>query len=102
MGDGTELGWHGTYREIVQPERVVSTEVFEGFPDAESVNTMTLTHTDGVTTLQTLVQHLSQEYRDGHIASGMEGGMQETFDRLDTLLADEETDADRFHRFAAR
>ncbi len=100
--DGTELGWHGVYREIVQAERVVSTEVFEGFPDAESVNTMTLTHADGVTTLQTLVQHSSQEFRDGHIASGMEGGMQETFDRLDDRLADGESDADRFDRLASR
>mgnify|MGYP001339115595 CR=1 FL=1 len=102
MEDGTELGWHGTYREIARPERIVTTEVFEGFPDAESVNTMTLTHADGVTTLQTLVQHASQEYRDGHIASGMEGGMQQTFDRLDTLLAQDELGADRFHRMAAR
>ncbi len=47
MDDGTEMGWHGTYREIEAPTRVVSTEVFEGFPDAESVNTMTLTHLDG-------------------------------------------------------
>ena len=41
--DGNELGWHGVYREIEAPARMVSTEVFEGFPDAESVNTMTLT-----------------------------------------------------------
>ena len=37
--DGTELGWHGEYREIDAPHRIVSTEVFEGYPDAESVNT---------------------------------------------------------------
>ena len=55
--DGNELGWHGTYREIEPTQRIVSTEVFEGFPDAESVNTMTLTEHDGVTTLRTLVLH---------------------------------------------
>ena len=48
--DGNELGWHGTYREIESRQRIVSTEVFEGFPDAGSVNTMTLTEHDGVTT----------------------------------------------------
>ncbi len=85
--DGAEMGWHGTYNEIEPTARIVSTEVFEGFPDAESVNTMTLTEHDGVTTLRTVVLHSSREHRDGHLESGMERGMQETFDRLDTLLA---------------
>jgi len=30
--DGTEFAWHGTYREIERPGRLVSTEVFEGSP----------------------------------------------------------------------
>lgn len=102
MDDGTEMGWHGTYREIEAPTRVVSTEVFEGFPDAESVNTMTLTHLDGVTTLQTLVLHASQEFRDGHINSGMEGGTQSTFNRLDDLLDTAGTTSERFRRTAGR
>jgi uncharacterized protein YndB with AHSA1/START domain len=80
-----ELGWHGEYREIVEGERVVSTEVFEGFPDAESVNTMTLTEAGGKTVLRTLVQHSSKEHRDGHVNSGMEGGMQESFDALEAV-----------------
>lgn len=85
--DGSELGWHGTYREIEAGTRIVSTEVFEGFPDAESVNTMTLTDLGGVTRLQTVVLHTSREHRDGHLQSGMEAGMQDTFNRLDDLLA---------------
>jgi len=84
--DGTELGWHGTYQEIVPPERLVSTEVFDGFPDAASLNTTTLTEHEGVTTLTTLVLHSSREHRDGHIGSGIEAGMQHTFDRLARLL----------------
>lgn len=84
--DGTEYGWHGTYREIEIERRVVSTEMFEGFPDAESVNTMTLRHAEGVTTLQTRVLHASREYRDGHLASGMEPGMQAAFDSLDDVV----------------
>ncbi len=102
MEDGTELGWHGVYREIDAPNSITSTEVFEGFPDAESVNTMTLTETDGVTTLQTLVRHQSQEFRDGHINSGMEGGMQDTFNRLDDLLVVFDSEAERFRRVAGR
>lgn len=102
MDDGTELGWHGTYRRIVPLELVESTEVFEGFPDAESVNTVTFTEVDGATTVETLVRHSSKEHRDGHVDSGMEGGMQETFDRLDALLATADSAAERFRRVAGR
>jgi len=41
--DGVEVAFHGEYREIVPNERIASTEVFEGMPDAESLNTLTLT-----------------------------------------------------------
>lgn len=84
--DGQEMGWHGEYRELEPGRRVVSTEVFEGFPDAQSVNTMTLTETDGRTLLETLVQHTSKEHRDGHLNAGMEAGMQQTFDALERLV----------------
>ena len=47
--DGTELGWHGTYLEIEVPRRLVSTEVFEGYPEGEAQNTLTLTERDGTT-----------------------------------------------------
>ncbi len=83
-----ELGWHGTYEAIVPNTSLVSSEVFEGFPDASSHNTLTLTEHDGVTTLTVLVRHASRKNRDGHIDSGMEPGMQRTLDRLDDLLPD--------------
>lgn len=98
--DGEELAWHGEYREIAAPARIVSTEVFEGYPDAASLNTMTLTEDGGVTTLTTLVQHSSKANRDGHVDSGMEGGMQQTFDRLDDLVAQADTSSERFRRVA--
>jgi uncharacterized protein (TIGR03086 family) len=104
--DGTELGWHGTFREIAAPHRIVSTEVFEGFPDAEAVNTWELDEVDGVTTMRVTVTHTSREHRDGHVESGMEGGMQVTLDRLDDLLATmpgepSRTIADRYRTVAA-
>jgi len=100
--DGTELGWHGTYLDIEPGRRIVSTEVFEGFPDAASENTMTLEEVEGGTRLQTRVLHATTESRDGHIASGMETGMQQTFDRLDGLLEVSGTVAERFRRVAGR
>ena len=82
---GFEVGFHGEYREIVPNERLVSTEVFEGFPDSEALDTLTLTETDGRTTLTVLVEHETKEHRDGHINSGMEGGMQESMDALEQV-----------------
>ncbi len=82
---GFEVAFHGEYREIVPNERIVCTEVYEGMPDAEAVNTHTFTEQDRRTTLTLLVQHASQEHRDAHINSGMEGGMQEAMDRLEQV-----------------
>ena len=83
--DDLEVGFHGEYREIVPNERLVSTEVYEGFPDGEALNTLTLTEVDGRTTLEVLVQHASKEHRDGHINSGMEPGMQDAMDLLEQV-----------------
>ena len=82
---GFEVAFHGEYREIVPNERIVSTEVYEGVPDGEAVDTLTFTEEDGRTTLSLLVQHTSQEDRDAHINSGMEGGMQEAMDHLEQV-----------------
>ena len=82
---GFEVAFHGEYREIVPAGRIVSTEVFEGMPDAEALSTITFTGADGRTTMSILVQHSSQEHRDAHINSGMEDGMQEALDRLEEV-----------------
>jgi uncharacterized protein YndB with AHSA1/START domain len=83
--DGYEVAFHGEYREIVPNERIVSTEVFEGFGDAESVNTLTLAEADGRTTATILVQHSQKEHRDAHIESGMEAGLQDALDLLEKV-----------------
>jgi uncharacterized protein YndB with AHSA1/START domain len=83
--DGLEVGFHGEYREIVPNERIVSTEVYEGFPEGEAVDTLTLTETDGRTRLTILVQHTSKEHRDAHVNSGMEAGLQDALDLLEQV-----------------
>jgi uncharacterized protein YndB with AHSA1/START domain len=82
---GVEVGFYGEYREIVPDERIVSTEVYEGAPDAESVNLLTLTEADGRTRLELLVQHQTKEHRDMHINSGMEAGLQDALDLLEEV-----------------
>src|ERR671918_1122679 len=83
--DGFEVGFHGEYREIVPNERIVSTEVYEGMPEGEALNTVTFTETEGRTILTVLVQHSSKEARDAHIDSGMEAGMQDAMDLLEQV-----------------
>jgi uncharacterized protein YndB with AHSA1/START domain len=80
---GFEVAFHGEYHEIVPDERIVTTEVFEGMPDAAALTTATFTDADGGTVLAMLVEHSSQENRDAHISSGMEGGMQEAMNKLE-------------------
>jgi uncharacterized protein YndB with AHSA1/START domain len=82
---GPEVAFHGEYREIVPNERIVSTEVFEGTPEAEAVDTLTFTEADGRTLLTLLVQHSSKEFRDAHVSSGMEDGLQDALDLLEQV-----------------
>jgi uncharacterized protein YndB with AHSA1/START domain len=82
---GFEVAFHGTFREIVPNERLVTTEVFEGMPDGEAVDTATFSEANGRTTLTILVQHQNKQFRDAHINSGMEGGMNEAFDHLEQV-----------------
>jgi uncharacterized protein YndB with AHSA1/START domain len=83
--DGVEVGFHGEYREIVRPERVVQTEIFEPFPDELTVCTMTLEERDGRTYYENRVVHTTAEGRDGHIASGMEHGAAIALDLLEEI-----------------
>jgi uncharacterized protein YndB with AHSA1/START domain len=73
-----EVGFHGEYREIVAGERLVYTEVYEGMPDGQAVNTVTFEDAGENRTLVTmLVQHERSEHRDAHIDSGIEDGLQD-------------------------
>jgi uncharacterized protein YndB with AHSA1/START domain len=87
---GMEIGFHGEYRELTAPHRIVQTEIYEGAPDPypndAALNTLTLTEADGVTTMTTLVQVPTQEIRDGILASGMESGLQVSYNRLEDLV----------------
>jgi uncharacterized protein YndB with AHSA1/START domain len=86
---GFEVAFHGEYREIVPNERIVTTEVFEGVPEAPGVepplNIVTFTEVDGRTTLSLLVRCPTKEIRDLIINSGMEAGMQEGMDLLEQI-----------------
>jgi uncharacterized protein YndB with AHSA1/START domain len=85
--DGQEFAFHGEYREIDPPHRMVTTFVYEGAPDDVAVETLELEECDGGTLMRSTSVHSSVEARDMHIASGMEGGMTESYEQLDELMA---------------
>ena len=86
--DGSEVGFHGEYREVEGPGRLVYTEVFEGAPDSEALDTVSITERDGRSTVTVLVEHSSREHRDAHLESGMEGGLQEALDALERVAVE--------------
>jgi uncharacterized protein YndB with AHSA1/START domain len=87
MEDGSEHGFGGVYREVVPPERLVYTFRYDGYPDAEALETVTFEDRKGKTLLTAVILHQSVENRDGHVASGMEAGATESHERLAELLA---------------
>lgn len=85
--DGTEVAFSGEYVELDPPTRTVHTERFEGADAPPSTITTTYEEHDGVTTMRALVSFDSKQTRDAVIASGMESGMNSSYDALDALLA---------------
>jgi uncharacterized protein YndB with AHSA1/START domain len=80
-----EVAFRGEYREIVPNERLVFTEIFEGYPEGAALTSITFQEKKGRTLVEILVQHEKKEHRDAHINSGMEAGMQDALDLLEQL-----------------
>jgi uncharacterized protein YndB with AHSA1/START domain len=84
--DGTEHEFSGVHREVDPPRRVVRTWIWHGMPDDVAVETVTFEAIEGGTLVRSTAEHATVEARDQHIANGMEGGMRESFERLDEYL----------------
>jgi len=86
--DGREMGMGGKYKEIVRPERIVHTELFdEAWYEGESLNTWTLAEQGDNTTLVVTMRYETQQTRDAVLESGMESGVATSYERLDEILA---------------
>jgi len=81
-------GFEGRFREVTPPERVVQTFEWDGMPGYVIVNTMTLEDLgdDRTRMVTTSLFHTTEE-RDGFLQSGMEGGMNQSYEALDRVLA---------------
>jgi uncharacterized protein YndB with AHSA1/START domain len=84
--DGTETGFLGAYREVTAPERIVQTFEWEGMPGHVSVETAEFEDLGDRTRLVTTSVFHTTEERDGMLGSGMEGGLNDTYDRFDEVL----------------
>ena len=82
---GFQVAFHGEFSEIVENERLVTTEVYEGAPGSPALNIVAFEESGGRTTLTILMRVESREVRDMIIDSGMEGGMQEGMDLLEQI-----------------
>jgi uncharacterized protein YndB with AHSA1/START domain len=93
LESGSQFAFSGKYTEVTPPTRLVYTQIFEPTAagtkpgDAEVIITVTFNERDGKTHMVSHSLCPSKEVRDAIIASGMEGGMRETMDLLDELVA---------------
>jgi uncharacterized protein YndB with AHSA1/START domain len=85
--DGSETGFRGTFREVSPPERIVQTFEWEGMPGYVSVDTATFEDLGDRTRVKSVTLFHTTEERDGMLEAGMEGGLNESYARLDELLA---------------
>jgi uncharacterized protein YndB with AHSA1/START domain len=81
--NGTECSFRGTYLEVEPPIRTVATWLFEGWPNAEAVETVDLQEADGVTTLTMVLAFRDQAGRDHMTTSD---GQTDSFDKLEDYL----------------
>ncbi|HXE81343.1 MAG TPA: SRPBCC family protein [Vicinamibacterales bacterium] len=93
--DGTEFGFFGTFREVVPPARIVHTENYDagttdvGEMGGEAIVTVTFTESGGFTTVTTVIDFGSKKARDAAMATGMTDGMEQSYQLLERLLAEQ-------------
>jgi uncharacterized protein YndB with AHSA1/START domain len=89
MADGSDHPFHGAYREILRPHRLVYTECYEmpqhGSP--EWLTTVTFDEHEAETVVTHTILHKSREVRDGHLQAGMQEGTIQTLTRLNEYTA---------------
>lgn len=87
--DGMEFGFNGCFHLVRPAELIIQTFTFEGMPDDVALERVVFVDLgDGRTRLEATSLVDSFEGRDAFVASGMEEGVQEGYQRLDALLAD--------------
>ena len=84
-GKGQVVAFHGEYREITPPERLVFTEIFEPYEDTVSECTAVFADENGKTRFTLTALYPTIEVRDMVLNSGMESGAATSYDRLEEV-----------------
>jgi uncharacterized protein YndB with AHSA1/START domain len=84
--DGTEVSFSGEYRELDPPGRLVHTEVFDNVQSPPSLVESSFTEEGGVTHLRAVITYDSPKTVDMVVASGMESGLNDSYDALEALV----------------
>jgi uncharacterized protein YndB with AHSA1/START domain len=98
--DGSEFGFSGVFREIQPAVRTVHTEAYDpgtlggggqcgDYPGEPAIVTTTFTEDGGVTTVTTLIDFGSKQARDAAVSTGMTDGMEQSYQLLDRILAEQ-------------
>jgi len=82
---GFDHVFSGVYRQIDRPNRIVFTERYEAIPGSDHVVALGFDEHGGVTTMTMRIIHASKAARDGHLSSGMETGLEDSFERLEAV-----------------
>jgi uncharacterized protein YndB with AHSA1/START domain len=95
--DGKEFGFHGEFREVSAPGKLVHTEYYDpgdvgGDMGEGALITVELTEKNGVTTVSTLMDFGTKEARDAAMSTGMTDGMEMSYQRLDELTSSLQSD----------
>jgi uncharacterized protein YndB with AHSA1/START domain len=88
--NGNEMGMGGVFREIVVPERVVTTEKFDDawYPGEGALGTVLLSEQGKKTLLTQTIRYETKEARDIALKTGMKDGMAAGYDRLDAVFGE--------------
>jgi uncharacterized protein YndB with AHSA1/START domain len=93
--DGKEFGFHGEYKEVSAPRKIVNTEFYDpgdvgGDMGNGALITVELTEKGGITTLVTLMDFGTKQARDAALSTGMTDGMESSYQLLDGVLSQSE------------
>jgi uncharacterized protein YndB with AHSA1/START domain len=98
--NGQAFGFLGTFNEVDEPAKLSYDQYYDPgnfeLPDGGAMPLdnptrirSTYTEKNGVTTLVTLMDFGTREARDAAVSTGMTDGMEVSYERLDTMLAEQ-------------
>ena len=86
--NGEEMGFGGVHKEIVEPERILATQLYDmDWTGGETITTLQLTENNGRTTVTNTILYASKDARDGALKTPMAEGMEAGYGVMDALLA---------------